>query len=392
MHVSRTALITLNGGSSSIKFSAVIREDGTVLRGYYEGIGTTQSTRVWWREGQDAFSTLLHLSSTEQALADLVRCMEEVFGACVVVGVGHRIVHGFGRADHARCTPELLRDLEHHAGVVPEHAPVELALCRAAIGRFPDAVHVACFDTVFHANMPEVARRLPIPHLSHDAGMLRYGFHGLSCQSVVEAIVARHGTLPRRLVVLHLGSGASVTAILDGHSVDTTMGYTPTGGIVMSSRTGDIDPGVVLALMEEGGYSVTQMRHLLNHESGLKGVSHTSPDMRILLEQEGMHPDIAIAVSLFVRSAAQAVARMAVSLGGVDHMAFAGGMGEHSAIIRRRICAELAFLGVHLDDTANQEHRETISLPESAVSVSVTPTDEEAVMRRIVGRFTSSSH
>ncbi len=160
----------------------------------------------------------------------------------------------------------------------------------------------------------------------------------------------------------------------------------------MSSRTGDIDPGVVLALMEEGGYSVTQMRHLLNHESGLKGVSHTSPDMRILLEQEGMHPDIAIAVSLFVRSAAQAVARMAVSLGGVDHMAFAGGMGEHSAIIRRRICAELAFLGVHLDDTANQEHRETISLPESAVSVSVTPTDEEAVMRRIVGRFTSSSH
>jgi len=299
--------------------------------------------------------------------------------------IGHRIVHGGERfVEPLRVTDEVLEGLEALVPLAPDHLPAELSVLRAAAGAYGDVPQVACFDTAFHRGMPKVARRLPLPALPDGRRLVRYGFHGLSYEYLRGRVAELAGTaaLPRRLVLAHLGSGASLAALLEGRPVDTTMGFTPAGGLMMATRPGDLDPGVLLYLLREGGLSVEGLDELVNRRSGLLGVSGTSPDMRRLLELEGQDEAAAAAVELFCYLAAKQLGAMVAALGGLDALVFSGGIGENAPAIRARITVRAEHLGVRLDGERNERGEPLISAPDSTVVVRVVPTDEERVIAR----------
>lgn len=256
--------------------------------------------------------------------------------------VGHRIVHGGPRLlRHCRVDDAVVHDLKAAEPFAPLHVPAAIALLAQCSARYPEAVQVACFDTVFHAGMPDIARTLPLPRLFRGAGVHRYGFHGLSCESILHQLA---DSCPTRLVIAHLGNGASVTAVLDGKSIDTSMGLTPTGGVVMSTRTGDIDPGVLLYLSRQTDGSATSLEEIVDRRSGLLGISGVSSDMQVLRSAESLDAELAIAI--FTRSVAKAIAAMITALGGAEAIVFTGGIGEHDAEVRSAICTDLAWAGV----------------------------------------------
>lgn len=294
--------------------------------------------------------------------------------------VGHRIVHGGpAHTAPARVDAALLADLRRQAAFAPLHLPTEIAGIEAVAARAPELPQVVCFDTAFHRGMPEVACRLPLPRRLWDDGIRRYGFHGLSYEYVVGVLgAAARG----RLVIAHLGNGASMAAVRDGAPVDTTMGLTPTGGLVMSTRTGDLDPGVLLHLQATGGYDTARLARLVNDESGLVGVSGRSGDMAELLAVRATDPHAAQAVAMFCWSARKHVGALTAALGGIDTLVFTGGIGEHAAPVRAEICAGLGHLGIRLDADANSRHGEVISVPGSACTVRVIPTDEDLMIAR----------
>lgn len=263
-----------------------------------------------------------------------------------LVAVGHRIVHGGPRYfDPTPVTPELIAELRRISPFDPEHLPAQIALLQAVLTRHPGLPQVACFDTAFHKDLPRASRILPIPRKYEAAGVRRYGFHGLSYASVVEQLRREPGGLPRRLVIAHLGNGASLAAVLDGKSVDTTMAFTPTAGIPMSRRSGDLDPGLVAYLAHTEGMTPAQFHEMVNTKSGLLGISETSTDMRRLLDHEKTDPRAADAIAVFVHRVKQAIGAYAATLGGLDLLAFSGGIGENSPEIRSRVCGGLEFLG-----------------------------------------------
>jgi acetate kinase len=311
-----------------------------------------------------------------------------------IAAVGHRLVHGGPDRERPQLISRaVLDELQDLVRLAPNHLPAAIALIKAIGQRWPGVPQVACFDTAFHSSMPAVARRLPIPRAFDAAGVRRYGFHGLSYTYLLERLesVAGSEAARGRVVFAHLGNGSSLAAVSGGRSIDTTMAFTPIGGVVMSTRSGDLDPGVVTHIGRVGHLNHDQVETVLSRESGMIGVSGWSGDMRALLEREATDAASRLAVEICVYSIAKAVGALAVALRGLDTLVFSGGIGEHSAAVRARICSFLTFLGVDLDPELNQSNSERISSPASRVVTWVMPTDEEAVIARAVRHVLSPS-
>jgi acetate kinase len=324
--VSTIPVLALNSGSSSLKFG-LYRVGASSAEALLEGEEETTG------EGQrDAVGRILKL------LADR--------GMPAPAAIGHRVVHGGPRLRrHCLIDDDVLRELDAATAFAPLHVPQALSIIRLAREHFPGRAHAACFDTAFHAELPDVARVLPIPKALRSEGIERYGFHGLSCESIVRRLREPGGDLPHRLVIAHLGNGASITAVKDGRSIDTSMGLTPTGGVVMGTRCGDLDPGVLIYLMREHGYAAARLEDLVDRHSGLLGISGIGGDMRRLHAAAPSSADARLAIEMFCYSVRKQVAAMMAVLGGVDLLVFTGGIGEHDAEVRSAICQGLAGLG-----------------------------------------------
>ena len=309
----------------------------------------------------------------------------------VIRAVGHRVVHGMAHHAPERITPALLAELRQFRAFDPDHLPGELALIEALQQRHPHLPQFACFDTAFHHAMPRVAQQLPLPRRFEAQGLRRYGFHGLSYAYLMEERGRRAGpeAANGRVILAHLGNGASLAAVHNGRSLDTTMGFSPAGGLIMGTRPGDLDPGLTHYLLHTEKLTAPQLNHLLNHEAGLLGVSETSSDMQDLLAAQATNERAAEAVALFCYQARKGVGAFAAVLGGLDTLVFAGGIGEHAAEVRARICQKLAFLGIELDAVRNAAHAGVISSAGSRVTVRVMPTNEERMIARTVGQLVS---
>ncbi len=303
-----------------------------------------------------------------------------------LAAVGHRLVHGGPRySEPQRITPEFMANIEQLVPLDPDHLPAAIRGIQFISRKFPDFPQVACFDTAFHSSLPKVARLYALPRRLTEQGAVRYGFHGLSYEYVMGELRVLEGDLANgRVIIAHLGSGASITAIHGGKSVDTSMGFTPLEGLVMATRSGDLDPGAVLYLLEHEKLSAKELDTLLNQESGLLGVSGTSGDMRALVEEMKIDARAAEAVELFCYRAKKYVGAYAAVLGGLDLLVFAGGIGEHAPVIRERICNGLEFLGIDVDDPSNQANADVISKRESRVKVRVVKTNEDLMIARHV--------
>ena len=306
-----------------------------------------------------------------------------------IAGVGHRVVHGGpAHSDPTHVTNDVLADLHRLIPLAPNHLPPELAVIDAVRHHLASVPHVVCFDTAFHQSMPEVARRLPIPVAYDLQGIRRYGFHGLSYAYLLEELrrIAGADVANGRIVLAHLGNGSSLAAVRDGRSIDTTMGFTPTGGVVMSTRSGDIDPGVISYLARHEGLSPERIEDLLSHHAGLLAISEDTGDLRTLLDRERSDDRARLAVAMYTYSIRKAVGAFAAALEGLETLVFSGGIGEHAPEIRTNICDGLAFLGLHLDAQLNQANAPLVSSRESRVTVRVIPTDEELMIARATYR------
>ena len=391
-------VLTINGGSSSIKF-ALFEVDGEIkqiLGGKLERIGTPQAAFVMKSTNPgDNFSRPVAAADNTEAVAALMEWVEQGGEPNAFVAVGHRVVHGGSSYSEPQVVSlEMVEKLHRASAFDPEHLPLEIALIEAFKKHHPERPQVACFDTAFHHTMPRVATILPIPRHYEAQGVRRYGFHGLSYEFLM-AELARLGdgaATKGRVILAHLGNGASLAAIRDGKSIDTSMGFTPTAGLVMGTRTGDLDPGLVSYLARTEQMSAEKFQKIVNHESGLLGVSQTSSDMRDLLERESKDVRAAEAVALFCYQAKKWIGSYAAALGGLDTLVFAGGIGENAPSVRGRICEGLGFLGIELDAECNAKTASLISSDASKVQVRVIRTDEELMIARSVTRVLNLNH
>ncbi|MGI4745740.1 MAG: acetate/propionate family kinase [Janthinobacterium lividum] len=381
------AILTLNAGSSSIKFALFRIVDADIavaVRGQISGIGSAPKFRAADPNGKalGEHAWTGGDQTQEDLLQFLLDWIVKHLGSDRLVAVGHRVVHG-GR-DHDRpalVTADLMASLEALVPLAPLHQPHNLAPIRAVEAIRPGLSQVACFDTAFHHAMPMVAARIALPREFEEQGVRRYGFHGLSYEYIVRRLrVLSPDLAAGRVIVAHLGNGASLCAMKNGQSQDTTMSFTPLDGLVMGTRCGSIDPGAILYLLREHGMNADQVEDLLDRRSGLLGVSGVSSDMRVLLDSDD--PKAAEAVELFVFHIAREAGAMASTLGGVDGIVFTGGIGEHAAQVRALVCKRLAWLGVEMDDKANDADADIISTAASRVEVRMIPTDEEAMIAR----------
>lgn len=386
--VSDSHILTMNSGSSSIKFSLyeLGESERLALKGELGGIGAGRGYfQAKDREGNPLISRELTSPDHEAGFGILSDWLQEREVGKELHAVGHRLVHG-GR-DHVkpeRVCRTLIEDLKRLIPLAPDHLPDEIKGLEVVSRRYPGLPQIVCFDTAFHRRMGEAARRYPLPETLFREGLERYGFHGLSYEYVVRELSGEEGTPPAsgKLIIAHLGSGASMAAIEDGASLDTTMGLTPAGGLVMSTRVGDLDPGVILYLLQEKGMSVAQVNRLINHRAGLLGISGISADMHDLLAQQESRAEAALAVEIFCYQARKFVGALAAALAGLDTLVFTGGIGENSAAIRARICEPLGFLGIHLDQDVNEAHSPVISRRDSPVTIRVMKTNEELMIAR----------
>jgi acetate kinase len=388
----KACILTINGGSSSIKFA--LFEVGDSLRrtlaGAIERIGLPKATFVVkGLNTADNFTRSVTAANHTAAIAILMDWIEDRIQRGELTAVGHRVVHGGPKySDPQRITPEMVEELHQLQPFDPEHLPEEILLTEAFHRRFPDLVQVACFDTAFHHDLPRVARLLPIPRRYEAQGVRRYGFHGLSYAFLLEELarVAGPQAARGRIILAHLGNGASLAAVYDGKSVDTSMSFTPTAGIPMSTRSGDLDPGLVWYLARTEKVSAKQFNEMVNFQSGLLGVSETSSDMHDLLERETQDVRAAEAVALFCYQVKKWIGAFAAALGGLDTLIFAGGIGEHAPEVRARICDGLGFLGIELEEKQNAANKDVISTATGRVAVRVIHTDEEWMIARTVCR------
>jgi len=379
-------ILTINGGSSSIKF-AIYKFSKSLKKSYSGQFNRIRLPGTSFSVNGEKHPCKAH--DYESAIACLITWLEEQ-ADIKIAAIGHRVVHGMQHTEPCLITPKLLKDLKEIISYDPDHLPTEIKLIEAFRERHPEIKQFACFDTAFHQNMPRVAKLLPIPHRFDEAGIHRYGFHGLSYQYLIKELekLAGKKVAKGRVIMAHLGNGASLAAAYKGKSIDTSMGFTPTGGIPMSSRSGDLDPGVAWIMMKTENLSPKQFNHLVNHESGLMGISGTSGDMSDLLNQEAKDDRSADAVDLFCYQVKKWIGSFAAALGGVDTLIFAGGIGENAPEVRQRICKGLDFLGVELDKKQNNKNASLIS--KGKVSVYIIPTDEELMIAEIVNKLIST--
>ena len=378
-----SAILVLNAGSSSLKFAAFEAEDlKPILRGQVSGLGSDARFEAKDRTGAELPCPTLDgtadHAAAQRAVIEWLR--DRKLGR--IIGTGHRIVHGGSQYIEPTLVTDAVQEaLEKLRALSPIHQPFGLGALRRMREIAPRVPQVACFDTAFHASPPDVATWLPLPRRYHEKGYRRYGFHGLNYEHVVRALPGLTGApLPRRLLAAHLGNGASLCAILDGRSVATTMGYSTADGLVMGTRTGALDPGVVIALIRDEHMGLEELEDLLYRQSGLKGLSGISGDMRTLLASD--REEARFAIEHYCYSAARHAGSLVTALGGLDGIVFTGGVGEHAAPVRARICDHLSWLGVAVDPRRNAAHAPCISPVDAKAPVWIVPADEEAVIAR----------
>jgi len=404
-HTHDMSVLTINAGSSSIRFAfygvgepsvvgdrpavserPVVRAPpAKLLDGQIERIGLADTSLIVNESGCGSGSPqrlAVDGADHQSAVAFLMAWLEAHPLFTEVNAVGHRVVHGMRHTSPQRVTPELMSELKAITPFDPEHLPREIEFIDTVSRRFPRLPQVACFDTAFHRSMPRVATILPIPRRYESKGMQRYGFHGLSYTFLLQELSRRGdpAAVRGRVVLAHLGNGASLAAVRDGQCIDTSMGFTPSAGLVMSTRSGDLDPGVMSFLALTEGMDAATFQKMVNQESGLLGVSETSSDIRDLLAREDKDVRAAEALALFCYQAKKWIGAFAGALGGLDTLVFAGGIGENAAAIRARICDGLQFLGIDLHEMRNAHSEALVSSDASRVAVRVIRTDEESVI------------
>jgi acetate kinase len=376
------AVLALNSGSSSLKFGLYQMEPSfeSLISGEAEWQGG-DSANFWARD------TRGNLVASEQGpLANQSDAMCRIAGLLtqgnllVPRAVGHRIVHGGTQIRrHVLIDETVLAQLEAASVFAPLHVPPALAIVRCAQEHFPAIPQMACLDTAFHAGLPEGARNFPLPKELQSEGIMRFGFHGLSCESILRRLQEK---MPERLVIAHLGNGASITAVKNGRSIDTSMGLTPTGGVMMGTRCGDLDPGVLLYLLREKHFTAAQLQDLTDHRSGLLGISGLGSDMRSLHDAAPSNADARLSIDMFCYSVRKQIAAMAAALGGIDLLVFTGGIGEHDAAVRSAICTDLSWLGILIDPGRNAASEPRISADNSRCAVSVLASEEDEQIAR----------
>lgn len=380
MDLKDALILAINSGSSSLKFGLFTHRNGDespIYQGEAKNIGRPDARLSITDANQKPILDEPCASTTQTAVLKSILDALTKCGASAPVAVGHRVVHGGPHLrQHQRITPQVIATLENAIHFAPLHIPASLALIRETETLLPSAQQFACFDTAFHITMPETAFRYPLPEKFYREGVQRYGFHGLSYESILHQL---RGKLPARVVCAHLGNGASLAAIRDGRSIDTSMGLTPTGGIPMSTRTGDLDPGVLIFLMRNNHLNADALESLLNRSSGLAALSGGESDMRRLqAAMESGDKNAALAINIFATSIRKFIGAYAAELGGLDLLIFTGGIGEHSKFVRSLVCQGLEFLGIHPGKEG----------PSSKVLI--LPSDEETQIARHARRLIST--
>ncbi|HLH33261.1 MAG TPA: acetate/propionate family kinase [Alloacidobacterium sp.] len=376
-------ILAINSGSSSLKFGLFIEREGdehALVQGNGDAIGSDSSfLKIKDEQGKFIYEEQHRFPSQKEALAQIAKTLASL-NLPGPSAIGHRIVHGGPHlVAHQRITDDVLSALQQAVHFAPLHIPLAVELIRHTEKLYPQAPQFACFDTAFHQTMPEAAYRYAIPEEYFVQGIRRYGFHGLSYGSIVHALGS---DLPAKVVIAHLGSGASLAAVLKAKSVDTSMGLTPTGGIPMGTRTGDLDPGVPLFLMRNQKLNADALESLLNLDAGLKALGGTNDMRQLQKASEAGDHNAALAIEIFCRSIAKTIASYAAVLGGLDLLVFSGGIGEHSAPVRANICGRLDWLGIRVDAECNREPSSIISTAASRVTVRIVPSEEEKQIAR----------
>jgi acetate kinase len=383
-------ILSVNGGSSSIKFALFEATDSLdrILEGGLDRIGSSNAIfHVKANNPIEDDSRPVSAPDHAAAVGVLMDWIEKRSEGATLIAVGHRVLQGGPKYyKPQRITADMIAELHQLSSFDPEHIPEEIELIEATSRRFPGLPQIACFDTAFHHDLPRVAQLLPIPRRYDTQGIRRYGFHGLSYAFLIEKLsdIAGPEAANGRVILAHLGSGASLAALRDGKSLDTSMGFTPASGIPMSTRSGDLDPGLAPYLASTEQMSPKSFNTMVNSQSGLLGISETSADMHDLLEHEASDVRASEAVALFCYQAKKWVGAFSAALGGLDTLVFAGGIGENAAAVRSRICEGLAFLGIEIDEKRNVANEGVISTVSSRVSVRVIPTDEEFMIAKTV--------
>ena len=381
--------LTINRGSSSIKFALYESERSLrrLLFGEMENMGL-KNTRLNYNysDATQKISVDIKAADQDAATHEMMDWLEKQEGFTSVKAIGHRIVQGMKHTEPELITDELLTELKAFSAYDPEHLPFEIKLIELLKKRYPAIPQIACFDTSFHGSMPAIAKLLSIPRRFNAKGIQRYGFHGLSYGYLLEELSRSAGnqTAKGKIILAHLGNGASLAAVKDGKSMDTSMGFTPTSGLPMGTRTGDLDPGVAWYLMKIEKLNPAQFSHLINYESGLLGISETSSDMRELLKTKDTDSRAAEAIELFCYQVRKWIGSFAAVLDGLDTLVFSGGIGENAPEVRRCICGGLQFLGIELEETNNIKNDAIISTGTSQVTVRVMKTNEELMIARLV--------
>ena len=381
-------ILVLNAGSSSLKFCVYQPTDQhqmqLVCGGQVEGIGSSPSMKAKDGSGNELVNEKLKktIKDGHQALDFLAAWLRSKFPEANLLGVGHRVVHGGTNYFHPTLvTKEILADLQQLIPLAPLHQPYNLAAIDAVFHRMPNVPQVACFDTAFHRSHEVINTLVPLPKEIRDKGVQRYGFHGLSYEYISSILPTIAPQIAKgKIIVAHLGSGASLCAMKNGKSVDSSLGFTALDGLCMGTRPGSLDPGVVLYLFKELGLSVKEVENLLYKKSGLLGISGISNDMRVLLESK--EPEAKLAIDYFIYKITKDIGALAAVLGGIDALVFTAGIGENSAVIRSKICKASSWLGIQIDEAANEKKSLMISNSKSKVSVLVIPTDEEGMIAK----------
>ena len=388
-------ILVINSGSSSLKAGLFVSRNGqeqATLKAAATGIGQSEGKLSITDETGKSLADDAHDYKTQQEALQKVSESLAAHGDAKPVAIGHRIVHGgMHLTSHQRITPKLLDQLRQAVHFAPLHIPGALSLIEQAGRLYPDVPQFACFDTAFHQTLPEAAYRLPVGDEYARMGVRRYGFHGLSYESIVEQLRAESTAIPDRIVVAHLGSGSSLAAIHQGKSIDTSMSMTPTGGIPMATRTGDLDPGVLIFMMRNGKLSLDDAEELVNHQAGLSALSGGVSDMQKLEEAVSKgNKAAALAVEIFATAVAKTVAAYIVSLNGINLFVFTGGIGEHSSSFRKQVSGKLGALGFTLDDAANNAHTSNLNSQESRVAIRTLPAQEDQQIARHARRLAST--
>lgn len=380
--VDRQYILTVNAGSSSIKLSLYARINGKLTRqlaGKIEHIGKNSAWLIV-KQNESEDQVDLHAAGFSPVIKSLIKWLGSQDWFDKVYAIGHRIVHGMDHTKAAIITRELLNELNSFMDYDPDHLPSEIEIIRILKKQYPHLIQVACFDTAFHSTLPTIAKMFAIPAKYYREGIRRYGFHGISYSYLLQALKRVDGKLSGgRVIMAHLGNGASIAAIKNGKCIDTSMGFTPAGGIVMGTRSGDLDPGIAWFLMQKGS-DARALNDLINHQSGLLGISGLSSDMQVLLAHEKNNGHATLAIDIFCYQLKKYIGAYTAALGGLDALVFSGGIGENAEQIRARVCDGMQYSGIVLDKKKNARHQLQVSSDESRVKVYVIPTNEELMI------------